>query len=211
MKKLVIYIFLLVLISTSTFAKTIKWTKCKTIENPISDSVIKVIQDKEFFKKMNEDEKVKFIEKILQGKTILHEIIFDFEKNLVSVNKQEKDEEIKKTENKFKAIQLPILDPIKINFLFFLNFELINSFASFVHLDILPSVNSPVDLPCPEYSNFRKFKLFLLQNFCMAIGFEPIISDINPWKKTTVISLFLLLRKYLIFLLLRVIKYLDLL
>jgi len=104
MKKLVIYIFLLVLISTPSFAKTIKWTNCKVIENPLADVMINYLQGQEFFKKMNEDEKVKFIEKILQGKTILHEIIFDFEKNLVSVNKQEKDEEIKKTENKFNIV-----------------------------------------------------------------------------------------------------------
>ena len=69
--------------------------------------------------------------------------------------------QIIKIGNKFKDIQLPILEPIKINFFFFFNFELINSFASFVHLVIFPLVNSPADLPWPEYSNLRKFKLFL--------------------------------------------------
>jgi S1-C subfamily serine protease len=104
MKKLFIYIFLLVLISTSAFAEKIKWTKCKIIEDPILNSFVKVIQDEEFFKKMNDEEKSEYIEKIRQGKTILHEISFDFEKNLVSVDKQEKDEEIKKREDKFNIV-----------------------------------------------------------------------------------------------------------
>ena len=43
--------------------------------------------------------------------------------------------------NRLIAIQLPILEPIKIKFLFFLIFDLINCFASFVHLDIFPSMN----------------------------------------------------------------------
>ena len=104
MKKLFIYIFLLVLISTFAFAEKIKWTKCKIIEDPILNSFVKVIQDEEFFKKMNDEEKSEYIEKIRQGKTILHEISFDFEKNLVSVDKQEKDEEIKKREDKFNIV-----------------------------------------------------------------------------------------------------------
>ena len=53
MKKLFIYIFLLVLISTSAFAEKIKWTKCKIIEDPLLDSFVKVIQDEEFFKSWN--------------------------------------------------------------------------------------------------------------------------------------------------------------
>ena len=51
MKKLVIYIFLLVLISTPSFAKTIKWTNCKVIENPLADVMINYLQGQEFFKK----------------------------------------------------------------------------------------------------------------------------------------------------------------
>ena len=43
------------------------------------------------------------------------------------------------------------------------------------------------------------------------VFFHGFMSDMKPWKKTTVISLFLLLSKYLIFFLLRVLKYLDLL
>ena len=94
----------MVLISTSAFAEKIKWTKCKIIEDPILNSFVKVIQDEEFFKKMNDEEKSEYIEKIRQGKTILHEISFDFEKNIVSVDKQEKDEEIKKREDKFNIV-----------------------------------------------------------------------------------------------------------
>ena len=48
MKKLVIYIFLLVLISTSSFAKTIKWTNCKVIEDPLTDVMINYLQGEEF-------------------------------------------------------------------------------------------------------------------------------------------------------------------
>ena len=41
-------------------------------------------------------------------------------------------------------------------------------------------LNEPDDFPCPEYSNLKKFNLFFLQNFCIAIGLDPIILDIKP-------------------------------
>ena len=61
---------------------------------------------------------------------------------------------------KFKAIQEPILDPIIIKFKS-LNLDLITLYASFVQLEIFPSVNFPYDFPCPEYSSAKKLIFFL--------------------------------------------------
>mgnify|MGYP000588969295 CR=1 FL=1 len=71
-------------------------------------------------------------------------------------------------------------------------------FAARQHLAITPTLSTD-------------FNFSFLQNFWIALGFLPIISDIKPWKKTTIIWLFLFICKYLIFLLFKVVKYLDLL
>ncbi len=52
-----------------------------------------------------------------------------------------------------------MLEPIRIKF-FFLIILLIDSFASLVHLVILPLVNLPDDFPWPEYSIARKPNFF---------------------------------------------------
>ena len=109
MKKLIICVFFLFLISTSVFAETVKWTNCKVVENAILDSYVRFLEDEEFFKKKSKEEQDKFIKEALQGKTVLHEIIFDLEKNLVSENKQKKGEEVKKTEQKFNIVSDTII------------------------------------------------------------------------------------------------------
>ena len=62
-------------------------------------------------------------------------------------------------------------------------------------------------------SNNKKIKyLFIKKNSeITVVFFHGFMSDMKPWKKTTVIWLFFLISKYLIFLLLEVVKYLDLL
>ena len=62
-------------------------------------------------------------------------------------------------------------------------------------------------------SSKRKIKyLFIKKNSQITVVFfHGLMSDIKPWKKTIVILLFFWINKYLIFLLLDVVKYLDLL
>ena len=62
-------------------------------------------------------------------------------------------------------------------------------------------------------SNKKKIKhLFIKKNSQITVVFfHGFMSDMKPWKKTTVISLFLFKKKYLIFFLFEVVKYLDLL
>ena len=79
-----------------------------------------------------------------------------------------------------RAIQLPILDPININFFLFFIFALMSRLASLDHLDIFPSINFPDDFPCPEYSNVKNPIFFFLQYFRNVDGFSPVISDIKP-------------------------------
>ena len=67
--------------------------------------------------------------------------------------------------------------------LFFFIIFLIIILVSLVHFDILPFLNSPEDLPCPEYSKVKKPKLFFFANFLKVSGFFPSISDIKPCKK----------------------------
>jgi len=104
MKKLVIYIFFLVSISTSAFAETIKWTKCQIIQDPVTDMFLKVIEEDEDFKKLNDEKKAKTIAAIRQGKLVFYEMIFDFDKNLVTIIKQEKGKEKKTTKRKFNIV-----------------------------------------------------------------------------------------------------------
>lgn len=104
MKKLVFYIFLLALISTSAFSKTIKWKNCQTIKHTGADIFIEVLKDDEGFKGLPDEEKAKVIASIRQGDTVFHEMIFDFDKNLVTIITQEKDKEQKTTEKKFNIV-----------------------------------------------------------------------------------------------------------
>ena len=57
--------------------------------------------------------------------------------------------------------------------------ELAKGGASLV-INARKSVNLCEDFPWPEYSNLRKPNFSFLQNFWIALGFLPIISDIKP-------------------------------
>ena len=54
----------------------------------------------------------------------------------------------------------------------------------FSHSLIFPFVNTPDDLPWPEYSIAKKPNLIVSAYFLNAAGFSPSISDIKPGRKT---------------------------